>query len=339
MPLRTDLFAYVLPDDLIAAYPPEERLDARLMVINRKSGSWTHEQFRDLSRFLQPDDLLVLNNTKVMPSYIESADGRLTALLLEETSPRHWTALVKPGKLAKPGHRITFQNRSTRQTVDAEVLQTLEDGSRVFRFYGDFDLETFGEMPLPPYILQRREDLLDSEELKPLINDRERYQTVYAYKGGSVAAPTAGLHFTPEFLNQFKHTFITLHVGLGTFRPVKTEFVHEHEMHSERFSIPPGVSEVAESAGRLVAVGTTSARVLESVKTLKPHGGKTNIFIYPPYEFKRVQALITNFHLPKSTLLMLVSSFAGTELIREAYRDAIKERYRFFSYGDAMLIL
>jgi S-adenosylmethionine:tRNA ribosyltransferase-isomerase len=336
---RTDEYAYHLPPELIAAYPPTNRLDARLMVVDRAQGTWAHQTFRDLPQFLGPEDLLVLNNSRVLPSFLESADGKLTVLLLRETSPRHWTALVKPGKEAKPGMRITFRQRASGRTAEAEVLKTLESGERVFRFFADLDLEQLGEMPLPPYILARREELLAAQAEVPTVNDRERYQTVFADPAGSVAAPTAGLHFTPEFLAQFNHTFVTLHVGLGTFRPVKTELLRDHEMHTERFEIPATLAPAVAASKRVVAVGTTSARVLESARSFKPQSGETNIFIYPPYTFRRVQALLTNFHLSKSTLFMLVSAFAGRELMLAAYQAAVKERYRFFSYGDAMLIL
>jgi S-adenosylmethionine:tRNA ribosyltransferase-isomerase len=332
-------FRYDLPPELIAAYPPPLRTDARLMVLHREEKRWTHARFTDLAHYLSPSDLLVLNNSQVLPSYLESEDGRLTALLMEETSPRHWIALVKPGKLARPHMRCVFANQRTGARVEAEVLKTLPTGERVFRFFSDVDLNTLGEMPLPPYIVKRRAELAaTSAEVFP-VADRERYQTTYAQVPGSVAAPTAGLHFTPEVLAQFPHAFVTLHVGLGTFRPVKTERLDHHEMHRERFEIGPGLAEAVAQAKRLVAVGTTSARVLESALTLDPQQGSTNIFIYPPYDFKRVQALVTNFHLPQSTLLMLVCAFAGVEFTLAAYREAVRERYRFFSYGDAMLIL
>ncbi len=342
--MRTDDFSFELPPELIAAYPSPERTGSRLLVVNRADGSLTHARFPDLPNFLRPDDLLVLNDSRVIPASLETEDGTLSLLLVEETSPRHWTALVKPAKRALPGMRLRFRSRQPgAPPLEAEVLKTLESGERVLRFFGEIDFEAFGDMPIPPYILKRRKALaLDLNAPAPTgIDDRERYQTVYANELGSVAAPTAGLHFTPELLARFDHAFVTLHVGLGTFRPVKVERLEDHIMHRETYSIPPGLKErAANPAGRrIVAVGTTSARVLESAPSLKPQQGSTDIFIHPPYEFRRVGALLTNFHLPKSTLLMLVSAFASPELIEAAYREAVEKRYRFFSYGDAMLIL
>jgi S-adenosylmethionine:tRNA ribosyltransferase-isomerase len=220
--------------------------------------------------------------------------------------------------------------------IEAEVLKTLPGGERVLRFFAELDLTRIGEMPLPPYIRKRRGVLGEAEHEAA---DFERYQTVYAREEGSVAAPTAGLHFTPELLARFNHAFVTLHVGLGTFRPVKTEFITDHEMHEEAYSIPPGFEAAYEAAQRIVAVGTTSARVLESAANLRPGRGRTRIFIHPPYEFRRVDALLTNFHLPHSTLLMLVSALVGRERLLDIYREAVARKYRFFSYGDAMLIL
>jgi len=337
---RTDDFSFELPPELIAAYPAPERTGSRLLVVNRADGSLTHAAFPDLPSFLRPDDLLVLNDSRVLPASLETEDGGLSLLLVEETSPRHWTALVKPAKRALPGMRLKFRSRHPgAPPLEAEVLKTLESGERVLRFFGEIDFEAFGDMPIPPYILKRRKALALESPAPSTIDDRERYQTVYANETGSVAAPTAGLHFTPELLARFDHAFITLHVGLGTFRPVKVEYLEDHIMHRETFSIPAGLKERATPGRRIVAVGTTSARVLESAPSLKPQRGSTEIFIYPPYTFRRVGALLTNFHLPKSTLLMLVSAFAGTELIEAAYREAVEQRYRFFSYGDAMLIL
>lgn len=333
-PLLTEQFNYRLPPELIATHPVANRAESRLLVLDRASGSWTHRVFSDLPQILSPADLLILNNTRVRPSAMTTSDGQVEILLLEETSQRHWTVLAKPGKKTKPGTRLVFTVPGGA-SLEAEVLKTLEEGERVLRFYQDFDPETLAQMPLPPYILKQREK---TGQTRPC-DDFERYQTVYARHTGSVAAPTAGLHFTPELLARFNHAFLTLHVGPGTFRPVKSRRVEDHHMHSERFSIPPGLQERVSTAARVVAVGTTTVRVLESVRDLSPQQGQTNIFIYPPYSFKRVGALITNFHLPKSTLLMLVCAFAGTRLVLDAYADAVKERYRFFSYGDAMLIL
>jgi S-adenosylmethionine:tRNA ribosyltransferase-isomerase len=242
---------------------------------------------------------------------------------------------VKPGARAKPGMRLKFLRHTDGGELDAEVLKTLPGGERVLRFFGPVDLEALGEMPLPPYIRKRRTTLGQPEHTAA---DVERYQTVYAERAGSVAAPTAGLHFTPELLERFRHAFVTLHVGLGTFRPVKVERLSDHEMHEEAYSIPEGFAAAYEAAARVIAVGTTSARVLESARELRG-GGRTRIFIHPPYEFKRVDCLLTNFHLPRSTLLMLVSALIGRERLLELYAEAVRERYRFFSYGDAMLIL
>lgn len=328
--LETSQFEFTLPPELIATQPAPNRSDSKLMVVHRETGEIEHRIFRDLPSLFTPDDLFVLNDTRVRPSLLRTVDNSVEILLLEETSPQHWTVLVKPGKKAKPGMRLIFPG-----DVNAEVLTTLDNGERVLRFYQPLDVDKVGQMPLPPYILKQRE-LLGA----PITcDDRERYQTVYAHDVGSVAAPTAGLHFTPEILSQINHTFVTLHVGLGTFRPVKVRFVEDHDMHEERFIIPKGLAERAAAAKRIVAVGTTSARVLESVQTLSNQHGRTRIFIYPPYKFKRVNALVTNFHLPHSTLIMLVSAFAGTDLIKRAYAEAIEKKYRFYSYGDAMVIL
>ena len=328
-------YDYLLPPELIATEPTARREDSRLFVYNRATDRTEHRHFSDLPDYLGPDDLLVLNNSKVQPSAIATTDGRLEALLLEETSPQHWVALVKPGARAKPGMRLHFKARLGDSEVEAEVLKTLPGGERVLRFFAPLDLGVMGEMPLPPYIRKRR-GVLGQQEHRP--EDFERYQTVYAERPGSVAAPTAGLHFTPELLARFNHAFVTLHVGLGTFRPVKTEFISDHEMHEEVYTIPDGFAAAYDAAQRVVAVGTTSARVLEAASKLQG-GGRTRIFIHPPYEFQRVDALLTNFHLPRSTLLMLVSALAGRERMLELYREAVARQYRFFSYGDAMLIL
>jgi S-adenosylmethionine:tRNA ribosyltransferase-isomerase len=337
-PMPDDLAAsydYTLPPELIATEPAARREDSRLFVYHRADGRVEHRRFSDLPDYIGPTDLLVLNNSKVQRAAIATTDGRLEALLLEETSPQHWVALVKPGARAKPGMRLHFAIRAGGGEIEAEVLKTLPGGERVLRFFAPVDLETLGEMPLPPYIRKRRTTLGQPEHTPA---DVERYQTVYAQRIGSVAAPTAGLHFTPELLEKFPHAFVTLHVGLGTFRPVKTERLSDHEMHEEVYAIPPGFAEAYDAAERVIAVGTTSARVLESARELRG-GGRTRIFIHPPYEFKRVDALLTNFHLPRSTLLMLVSALVGRERLLELYHEAVRERYRFFSYGDAMLIL
>jgi S-adenosylmethionine:tRNA ribosyltransferase-isomerase len=331
-------YDYVLPPELIATHPAPRREESRLLVYDRSTGRVEHCRFGDLPGCLAPDDLLVLNDSRVRPAALATADGRLEVLLLDETSPRHWVALVKPGARAKPGMRLFFAAgpEAGAAQIEAEVLKTLPGGERVLRFFSPPDLAKMGQMPLPPYIRKRRGALGEPEHEAA---DFERYQTVYARQEGSVAAPTAGLHFTPELLARFRHAFVTLHVGLGTFRPVKTEFIADHEMHEEVYSIPPGLAEACAAAGRIVAVGTTSARVLESAHSLKPGSGRTRIFIHPPYQFKRVGALLTNFHLPRSTLLMLVGALVGRERLLEIYREAVAQKYRFFSYGDAMLIL
>jgi S-adenosylmethionine:tRNA ribosyltransferase-isomerase len=331
---RTADYEFELPPELIATHPAAKREESRLLVYHRAQDKLEHRHFYDLPEYLGADDLLVLNNSKVQPAALATSDGRLEVLLLEESSPRHWVALVKPGARAKPGMRLTFGTGD--KMVEAEVLKTLPGGERVLRFFGVLDVDALGEMPLPPYIRKRREALGESAHAA---EDFERYQTVYAREAGSVAAPTAGLHFTPELLARFHHAFVTLHVGLGTFRPVKTEFIDDHEMHEEVYSIPEGLEAAYEQAKRVIAVGTTSARVLESAANLRPGRGRTRIFIHPPYEFRRIDALLTNFHLPHSTLLMLVSALVGREKLLEIYREAVAQKYRFFSYGDAMLIL
>jgi len=333
---RVSDYEYELPPELIATHPAARREESRLLVYHRGDDKVEHRHFYDLPQYLGPDDLLVLNDSKVRPAALSTSDGRLEILLLEETSPQHWVALVKPGARAKPGMRLLFSPGAGKPDIAAEVLKTLPGGERVLRFFAPLDLDVMGEMPLPPYIRKRRGTLGESEHTP---EDFERYQTVYARQAGSVAAPTAGLHFTPELLARFRHAFVTLHVGLGTFRPVKTEFLSDHEMHEEVYSIPEGFESAYEAATRVIAVGTTSARVLEAAPHLHPCKGRTRIFIHPPYEFKRVDALLTNFHLPHSTLLMLVSAMVGREKLLEIYREAVGLKYRFFSYGDAMLIL
>jgi len=333
---RASDYEYDLPPGLIATHPAARREEARLLVYHRAEDRVEHRHFYDLPDYLGRDDLLVLNDSKVRPAALATSDGRLEVLLLEETSPHHWVALVKPGARAKPGMRLLFAAGAGKPEIEAEVLKTLPGGERVLRFFAPVDLDVMGEMPLPPYIRKRRGTLGESEHTP---EDFERYQTVYARQAGSVAAPTAGLHFTPELLARFRYAFVTLHVGLGTFRPVKTEFLADHEMHEEVYSIPDGFEAAYESARRVVAVGTTSARVLEAAPHLHRCKGRTRIFIHPPYEFKRVDALLTNFHLPHSTLIMLVSAMVGREKLLAIYREAAGLKYRFFSYGDAMLIL
>jgi len=328
-------FDFHLPPEFIAMEPMEPRDHCRLLVVERATGTITHARFHELSRWIASDDLLILNNSKVIPARMMADEGEI--LLTEETSPQHWLALCHPAKHFKANTRIHIQSLSTdHPRLEAEILKTLSDGQRVLRFFQPLDLSLYGQPPLPPYIMKARKTQGRAEITN---EDTEWYQTIYAAENGSVAAPTAGLHFTPELLSCFQHAFLTLHVGLGTFRPVKTEDIRNHEMHEERFDIPEGLAEKARAAKRVIAVGTTAARVLESRPGLSSGSGRTKIFIHPPYSPKRVDALITNFHTPKSTLLMLVAAFMGLELQRRVYAEAIAEKYRFYSYGDAMLIV
>jgi len=323
--MRTADFDYALPDDLIAQQPLAERTAARMMIVDRSTGQIWHEQFRNLAAFLQPGDLLVLNDTKVIPARIWSQSPAVELLLVENLGNNRWSALVKPGARAKTGMPLRFT-----PWFNAVVEGETDFGGRVLRFTGDVEsyLQHHGVPPLPPYI-----------DRAVTGADRDRYQTVFAQTPGAIAAPTAGLHFTPELLATLPHAFITLHVGIGTFRPVKVDNVEDHKMHAERFAISAATATAMQSAKRIVAVGTTVARTLETVGELRAATGTTDIFIRPPYQFQVVDALLTNFHLPKSTLLMLVSALAGRELILRAYAEAVRERYRFFSYGDCMLIL
>lgn len=336
-------FYYELPKELIAQDPLEDRSASRLMVMNRADGSVTHRVFCDIVQYLQPGDCLVLNNTKVIPARLygvkEQTHATIEVLLLKRRQGDIWETLVKPGKKAKPGTRLSFGDG----LLAAEVVGIAEEGNRLIRFSyeGIFEeiLDQLGHMPLPPYI---------THELK----DSGRYQTVYAKQAGSAAAPTAGLHFTPQLLDQIREKGVdiaelTLHVGLGTFRPVKVENIKEHHMHAEYYEISQGqadkINMAKDRGGRVVAVGTTSTRTLESVADASGHvkaaTGETQIFIYPGYKFKCIDALITNFHLPESTLVMLVSAFAGREQVLSAYREAVREKYRFFSFGDAMFVI
>ena len=298
------------------------------MVLDRASGSLGHRNFSDITSFLKPSDLLVLNDSRVIPARLHDATGKIEILLLERRDPLHWTAMVRPGKKMRAAATIEVAGTT------ATVLEILEDGTRLLAFSFPPDLEHYGSMPIPPYF-HRPADAQDGE----------RYQTVYARDPGSVAAPTAGLHFTPEILDPLPHAFVTLHVGAGTFQPVKSDDLSGHRMHREHYALSPEtalrINDTKASGGRIVTVGTTTTRVLESQPPGPLQGtvGSTEIFIHPPYEFQRVDVLLTNFHLPGSTLLMLVSAFAGRDLIMEAYAEAIREKYRFFSYGDCMLIL
>ena len=326
MSARLSDYDYELPRELIAQRPPEHRDDSRLMVLRRNSKEIEHRQFDELKAFFQQEDLLVLNDTQVLSARRFSDDGAVEFLFLERLAPCRWKCLVRPGRKMRIGATVKIDN------VTLCVDTITPEGERIVVLNKDIDLYSGGSMPLPPYI--RR----DSD-----IEDAARYQTVFAQAPGALAAPTAGLHFTSEILNEIPHTFVTLHVGTGTFLPVRSENVTEHRMHAERFCISSSAAGRINSAGRIVAVGTTVVRVLESAErtdgNLVPQEGSTDIFIYPPYRFHAVDVLLTNFHLPRSTLLMLVSAFAGREFLLRAYQEAIRERYRFYSYGDCMLIL
>jgi S-adenosylmethionine:tRNA ribosyltransferase-isomerase len=335
----SSLLAYTLPSSQIATQPANPRDSARLLFLDRTSQSLRDLQVRDLPSLLPPNDLLVLNNSKVIPARLICSQNRTELLLLEETSPGWWTALGTPAKRLAPGTDLFPDplEGAAPTTPSLRVEKTIPGGQLVIRSLVEkFDLHAFGRPPLPPYILKSRK-AHGQPDFDP--TDIASYQTTYAKIPGSVAAPTAGLHFTSELLAQLPHAFVTLHVGLGTFRPVKTADFRDHPMHEERYEIGPGLEEKIAAAHRVIAVGTTSARVLESAPHLRPHTGSTAAYLYPPYQFKRVQGLLTNFHLPHSTLLLLVAAFAGPELALRAYEHAIREKYRFYSYGDAMLIL
>jgi S-adenosylmethionine:tRNA ribosyltransferase-isomerase len=319
-------YDYTLPEELIARYPLPNRAESRMMVLHRAEGRIEHRVFGEFPSFLKHGDLVVLNNTKVIPARVFSDDGRIELLFLEAAGELAWKCMVKPGKKMRLNHQVVVGG------VTGTVTAVLETGERIISFAAPVDLNKVGHLPLPPYFERESEAA-----------DEERYQTVYAAAPGAVAAPTAGLHFTPELLAQVPHAFVTLHVGVGTFKPVQTEKITDHVMHRERYAIPQETAEEIQAAKRVVAIGTTTMRVLESrcrdFGSVTPGEGSTDIFIYPGFEFKSVGALLTNFHLPKSTLLMLVSAFAGREFVLDAYATAIKERYRFYSYGDCMLIL
>lgn len=341
--LKKSDFYYDLPEELIAQTPIEPRNHSRLMVVDRKSGEITHDRFYSLCNYLEKGDTLVINDSRVLPARIygerESNGSFIEFLLLEQREQNVWEILCRPGKKAKVGTRFTFGGGK----LTAEILEVLEDGNRIARFFCEGSLyavlDEIGQMPLPPYITKKLEN-------------KERYQTVYSNETGSSAAPTAGLHFTLEQLDELKKmgvniARVTLHVGLGTFRPVKEEHVLEHKMHSEFYVLPEATAEIinqTKAAGkRVIAVGTTSCRTLESVATkygkIQADEGSTDIFIYPGYQFKCIDGLVTNFHLPESTLIMLVSAFTGYEKTMEAYKTAVEERYRFFSFGDSSLFI
>ena len=336
-------FDYELPEELIAQDPLEDRSASRLMVLGKQDGSIVHRGFRDVLEYMEPGDCLVLNNTKVLPARLfgvkEGTQAKIEILLLKRKGDNTWEILVKPGKKARVGTRILFGEG----VLTGEIIDIVEDGNRLIRFEyeGIFEeiLDRLGQMPLPPYITHQ-------------LKEKDRYQTVYAKHDGSAAAPTAGLHFTPELLAKIHEkgilvAEITLHVGLGTFRPVKAEKVSEHHMHSEFYMIDEEAAEkinrAKESGHKIIAVGTTSTRTLETAADetgrIHPCSGWTQIFIYPGYQFRCIDALITNFHLPESTLVMLVSALAGREKVLHAYEVAVEEQYRFFSFGDAMLII
>lgn len=341
--LKKSDFYFDLPQELIAQDPLEDRSASRLLVLNRKTGAVEHHTFKEIMNYVRSGDCLVLNNTKVIPARLmgvkEDTGAAIEVLLLKRRDNDVWETLVKPGKKARSGAKIVFGDGCLR----AEVLDVVEEGNRLIRFdyEGIFEevLDRLGEMPLPPYITHK-------------LQDKNRYQTVYAKYEGSAAAPTAGLHFTEELLAQIeemgvKIAYVTLHVGLGTFRPVKADNILEHHMHSEHYEVMPETAELInrtkESGGRVICVGTTSCRTVESAADengrVQPGCGDTEIFIYPGYRFKVLDCLITNFHLPESTLVMLVSALAGRENVLAAYREAVEERYRFFSFGDAMLVI
>ena len=340
--MKTSDFYFDLPEELIAQDPLEDRTSSRLLVLNKETGSITHKVFKDIKDYLKPGDCLVLNNTKVIPARLigekEGTGAKIELLLLKRFEGDVWETLVKPGKKAKPGTRIVFGGG----LLVGEITEVIEDGNRHIKFYyeGIFEeiLDQLGQMPLPPYIHHQ-------------LQDKNRYQTVYAKYEGSAAAPTAGLHFTQDLLAELKEmgvivASVTLHVGLGTFRPVKVDDVTEHHMHSEFYQVLPEEAEKINAAKRegrrVICVGTTSCRTIESAAdengVVQAGSGDTDIFIYPGYKFKVLDCLITNFHLPESTLLMLVSALAGKEHIMDAYKEAVEMKYRFFSFGDAMFI-
>ena len=339
--MKVSDFNYELPEELIAQHPYDKRDEARLMVLNRRENKYEHKVFRDIIDYLNPGDCLVINNTKVLPARLygkKDTGASVEFLLLKRIEGDYWEAMVRPGNKLRPGAKVEFGNG----ILKAEVLEVLEGGNRKvkFEYNGIFNeiLDEIGLMPLPPYI-------------KETLKDKDKYQTVYAKYDGSAAAPTAGLHFTEELLEKIKEkgvevANVTLHVGIGTFRPVKVENIEDHSMHSEHYYIKQEdvdkINNAKKNGHRVIAVGTTSCRVLESVADengyMKAIENDTNIFIYPGYKFKCIDCLITNFHLPESTLIMLVSALAGKDFVMNAYEEAVKERYKFFSFGDAMFI-
>lgn len=323
---RLSDYDYVLPEELIAQRPLARRDESRMMVLHRSEQRVEHRTFAEIGGFLSPGDLLVLNNTRVLSARRFSDDGRIEFLFLEQLGPRRWMCLVKPGR------KMRMAAVTKIHGVQVRVEEICPDGERVISIESEENLLEGGAVPLPPYIGRPSDP-----------SDLERYQTVFAETPGAIAAPTAGLHFTSEVLAKLPHTFITLHVGAGTFQPVKSEQITDHRMHEERFSISESAASAINASDRVIAIGTTTVRVLESAKRregqLIAQEGKTDLFIHPPRQIQHIDCLLTNFHLPRSTLLMLVSAFAGRELLLTAYAEAIRERYRFYSYGDCMLIL
>jgi S-adenosylmethionine:tRNA ribosyltransferase-isomerase len=330
MSVRLSDYDYVLPRELIAQRPLERRQDSRMMVLHRAGQKIEHRRFGELKTFLRHGDLVVLNDTRVLAARRFSDDYAVEFLFLECIGPRRWKCMIKPGRKMRVGATATIGN------VCLRVDKITADGERIVVFDKDVDVYAGGSMPLPPYV-DRPSDETDSA----------RYQTVFAREPGAVAAPTAGLHFTSEMLSDIPHVFVTLHVGPGTFLPVRSEDIAEHRMHAERFSVSPEAADTINNAQRIVAVGTTATRVLETAtrnnklgsRQVEPQSGETDLFVYPSFTFRVVGALLTNFHLPRSTLLMLASAFAGREFILRAYGEAVRDRYRFYSYGDCMLIL
>jgi S-adenosylmethionine:tRNA ribosyltransferase-isomerase len=344
--MKTDLFNYDLPPELIAQHPPERRELARMMVVHRESGLIEHKSITDIVDYLHAPDVLVLNNTKVIPARVfgqkAASGGKVELLLLDEASPGEWKVLMKTSRRPKVGDELILCSGKAK----AIMLYDGEQGEAVLKIESDRPLmeilDEEGVPPLPPYIARKEQTREQIEE------DKNRYQTVYASEPGAAAAPTAGLHFTSKIFRDLEtkgvnKAELTLHVGLGTFRPVSAEIITDHEMHHERYSVSRDAAQTINDArsegGRIVAVGSTSVRTLESLPMIEQAEGSTNIFIYPPYDVKNVDAILTNFHLPKSTLLMMMSAFAGRELMLKAYETAVQEKYRFFSYGDCMLIL
>lgn len=325
--LRSDDFDYLLPEDLIASRPSSRRGSSRMMIVDRSNATIRSAIFAEFAEFIEQGDLVVLNDTRVVAARFFSDDGKIELLRLEEPEPLLWRCMVRPGKKMRIGKTVAIAG------VTGTVENILKEGERMIRFEDAIDVERFGQLALPHYM-----DRTPGEE------DRERYQTVYAREPGAIAAPTAGLHFTTGLLEQLPHTFLTLHVGAGTFQPVRSEHIADHKMHSEHFHLRAKTADAINSCKRVVSVGTTVTRTLEHLARCSggqiPAGsGETDIFIYPGFEFRRTGALLTNFHLPKSTLFMLVCAFAGTDLMREAYSRAIAENFRFYSYGDCMLIV